>query len=284
MRKLSILIAGIYSVAGILCLNAGMAVAQAQSGNILAEHAEFNYRVKVKDSECKPLVAKNETLAELKIEKISLAPGSEAFVLTDIATLPMKLAPSETVTLGYACFRPKTGEKEYNSTLKVVFSPAQHQSDGIVRLHATSFSEPVVANIPPTSAGAIISFDPETIKNGTLLSMVGKDEEFFRSFNFKNVSSKTVTVNSIDFEKHDGKFDLSSVEPGGSLPLDVAPGESFSVRIAYHSFERLPAMNKLLIYTDDVKEPVRYDIRGLQMPLSQMDWNKKSESAQSKGN
>jgi hypothetical protein len=113
--------------------------------------------------------------------------------------------------------------------------------------------------------------------------MVGKDEEFFRSFKFKNISSKTVTVYSIDFEKHDAKFDLSSVEPSGGLPFDVDPGKSFSVRIIYHSFERLPSSNKMLIYTDDSKEPVRYDIRGLQMPLSQMDWNKHSESATSQG-
>ncbi|MFI5264523.1 MAG: hypothetical protein ACHQM6_08415 [Candidatus Kapaibacterium sp.] len=280
---MSILNAGIFFLAGILLWCPKVIHAQGQSGNILAEHAEFNFHAKIFDSECKPLFAKNETPAVLTIEKITLAAGSDFFVLTDLVNLPLRLSPSESVSLGYACFRPKVADKEYNAAVKVVFSPLAHQDDGTIILHAKSFGEPAVPNVPPTSPGAIIDFAPETIKNGTLLSMVGKDEEFFRSFKFKNVSSKTVTVNSIDFEKHDAKFDLSSVEPYGGLPFDVAPGETFGIRIAYHSFDRTPAFNTLFIYTDDSKEPVRYDIRGLQMPLSQMDWNKRTESAASQG-
>ncbi|MFI5263991.1 MAG: hypothetical protein ACHQM6_05715 [Candidatus Kapaibacterium sp.] len=283
LRKSNIPKAGVYFLAGFLLWCPTAIYAQGQSGNILDKGAEFNFRAKILDSECKPLVAKNETPAELTIEKISLAAGSEFFVLTDIVNLPLRLSPRESVSLGYVCFRPKVTDKEYNASLKVALSRSENHGESTVSLHAKSFGEPAVPNVPPTSPAAIIDFDPTTIKNGTLLSMVGKDEEFFRSFKFKNVSSKTVTVNSIDFEKHDAKFDLSSVEPDGALPIDVAPGETFSVRIAYHSFERMPAFNKMLIYTDDSKDPVRYDIRGLQMPLSQMDWNKRSESSPSQG-
>jgi len=270
-----------YILAGILswCPN----VMQGQSGNILGEHAEFHFRTKILDSECKPLIAKNETPADVTIEKISLAPGSDFFALSDLVNMPMRLSPNESVSLGYICFRPTIAEKEYKSTVKIEFAPAGHPADGTVNLYAKSFGDPVVANVPPTSPGAIISFDPATIKNGTLLSMVGKDEEFFRSFTFKNVSSKTITVSSFDFQKQDARFDVSSVEPGGGLPIDVAPGESFTVRIAYHSVERTPSFNTLLIYTEDSKEPVRYDVRGLQMPLAQMDWNKHNGTATSQG-
>ena len=117
----------------------------------------------------------------------------------------------------------------------------------------------------------------------SILDMKGYDQEFIRSFTFKNTSSATYTINSVDFEKQDNTFDVRAVEPGESLPIDVAPGKTFSVRIAFHAIDRNKlSSNRLLIATEQSKEPIAYPIQALQQPLSDMPWNKKIAAAHTK--
>ena len=285
LRSLSIHKVWVLALASFFCCikpNFIQAQGHGQAQNVLADHAELNFRVRIKDSECKPLIAINETDSALTIEKISFEAGAEFFELSDIITLPKRLSPGESVSLGYACFKPKIPNKKSVGYIDVLFLPKQHLGAGEVLLQGVSYEDIPVNTVPPTSPAAIINFNPVSTTHGTLLSMVGKDGEFISTFNLKNTSPNTITINSVDFQKHDGRFDLSSVEPGHTLPMDIAPGELFSLRIAYHSFERLPSYNKILIFTDEVKDPFIYDIRGLQLPLSEMEWNKRAESEHTK--
>ena len=252
--------------------------AQWQTENILTQNSGFKFRVRIEDSECKPLIAKNETNAPVIIERIESGSWSEFFELNDTVSLPRRLAPGESITLAYACFRPKIANKEYDGNINVIVTP-NHQGIGAVHFHGMSFSEGQIENIPPTAPGATLPFDPVTMKEGTLISMVGKDQEFMRSFTFKNTSQTSVTVTALDFQKHDQQFDITSIEPGGSLPIEIAPGEAFSLRISYRSLDRIPFYNHLAISTEQSKEPVLYEVRGFQLPLSGMEWNKKGKDA-----
>jgi len=240
--------------------------------NVLAQNPEIQLSAKLNESECKPLVADNETSAPIVISSLEKTAWSEYLRLTDPVDLPLTLAPGESVRLAYACFTPKIVNKEYDGIISIRTSSASESTK--IHLHAVSIPEPRVNIVPATAPGAVLAFDPATIKEGTLISMVGRDAEFIRSFNFKNVSQHSITVTNLDFQDHDQRFDVVSIGPGGSLPLDVAPGASFSVKISYHSFSRIPSTNHLLIFTEQSKEPVKYEIRGLQLPLSSMEWNK----------
>jgi len=113
-----------------------------------------------------------------------------------------------------------------------------------------------------------------------VLDMKGYEQEFIRTFTFKNTSSATYTINSIDFEKQDDIFELSSIVPGGTLPMDVAPGEIFSVRISYHGFERNELRSNILrFHTEGKAMPLIFPIQAIQEPLSAMLWNKKIAAA-----
>jgi hypothetical protein len=124
---------------------------------------------------------------------------------------------------------------------------------------------------------------PFGTKTNALLDMKGYDQEFIRSFTFKNTSSTNFTINSVDFEKQDNTFDVRAIEPGESLPIDVAPGKTFSVRIAFHAIDRNKlSSNRLLIATEQSKDPIVYPIQALQQPLSDMPWNKHAATASAK--
>jgi hypothetical protein len=265
-----------YGIACIIVLiSATFSLARGQGAvYVLADKSDFVLTARFNESECKPLIAQNETNASLTIERIQL--GTRSFCeITDLIPLPHKLSPGESVQIGYACFRPQSSGQEYDDTINIVCSPKK-AGIGAVHVHAISRAEPKIENIAPTTQGAILAFDPISIKEGTLISMVGKDAEFMRSFTFKNTSANPITVTGLDFEKHDQRFEISKIEPEGSIPLEVAPGASFSLRIMYHSFERTPFNNTLLISTESSKEPVKYEIRGFQLPLSAMEWNKRN--------
>ncbi len=255
--------------------------AQWQAQNILTQNSGYNFRVRTEDSECKPLIAKNETNAQITIEKLESGHLAECFQLNDTIHLPHRLAPGESVIIGFVCFRPKIANKEYEANINVIVTPGQ-PTIRTVHFHGASFAEAHVENIPPTAPGAMLAFDPVTMKEGALISMVGKDQQFMRSYSFKNTSQAAVTVTEVDFQNHDQRFDITSIEPGGSLPIEIAPGESFSLRISYSSFDRVPFYNRLLISTEQSKKPLQYEVRGFQLPLSEMEWNKKEKETHPK--
>jgi hypothetical protein len=127
--------------------------------------------------------------------------------------------------------------------------------------------EKIVANSP-------VPFGPVS---NILLDMKGYDPQFTRSFTFKNTSSTTYTINSIGFDEKNTKFDFVSIAPDVSFPVNVAPGETFTVRISFISSDRNKACTDRLIFTtEENKEPIVYPIRAIQQPLSDMPWNKKA--------
>lgn len=133
-----------------------------------------------------------------------------------------------------------------------------------------------------TSDSKIINETHSTIPFGTgsemLLDMKGYDQEFTRSFTFTNNSSVKFTINNVDFEKKDNKFDFVSIGPDSDLPLDVNPGQTFTIKVTYHSFDRnITCSDKLLVLTEQNKEPFVYPIQALQQPMSDMTWNHKTK-------
>jgi hypothetical protein len=116
------------------------------------------------------------------------------------------------------------------------------------------------------------AYNPRTL---AVLDMKGYDQEFIRNFTFKNTSAVTYTINSVDFMKQDNQFEFYSIEPMGTLPMDVAPGETFSIHVAFHAFDRNKlCSNQLLFHTEQGKNPIVYPIQAMQQPLSAMPWNK----------
>jgi hypothetical protein len=110
-----------------------------------------------------------------------------------------------------------------------------------------------------------------------ILDMTGNDQEYVRKFNFRNTSSASYTINSIDFEKHDNMFEFMSVEPYESLPIVVLPGQTFTVRIAFHAVQlNLLCSNKLIFKTAQSKEPVSYPIQAKQQSWMSMPWNEET--------
>ncbi len=147
-------------------------------------------------------------------------------------------------------------------------------------IRANSAVTATVTKVMPSESA--IPFAP-TSASSALLDMKGYDADFTRSFTFKNSSSTTYTINSIDFEKQDNLFDFRSIEPGESMPMDVAPGKTFTIRVAFHSMDRNRlATNRLTIVTEQTKEPIMFPIQAIQQPLSDMPWNKKIAAAQAK--
>lgn len=248
--------------------------AQAQI-TVLSGKKEILFRSKIKDSECQPLIAENTTNASITIEGIETGAWSEFFELNDQPILPLTLAPGESANLGYVCFRPAVADKEYRATLRVITSPKQPAGNEI-SFQGVSLGEAKVNTVPATALGAVLALDPKS-KEGTLISMIGHDLNFMRSYTFKNTSSASYTVTDIDFQNIDHQFEVTAIEPDGAFPFEVSPGESFSVRFAYHATERVPHTNTLLISTGESKEPVKYEVRGLALPLSEMEWNKKAQ-------
>ncbi len=138
-----------------------------------------------------------------------------------------------------------------------------------LRSHSTSDSK--IVNVTNTA----IPFGTES---EILLDMKGYDQEFTRSFTFTNNSSVNFTINNVDFEKKDNKFDFVSIGPDADLPLDVTPGQTFTIKVTYHSFERnITCSDNLLFLTEQNKEPIVYPIQALQQPMSDMTWNQKTK-------
>lgn len=131
------------------------------------------------------------------------------------------------------------------------------------------------------SPGNVIPFDLEPQANSTtVLDMKGYDQEFVRSFTFKNTSAVSYSINSVDFQKNDNSFDIFSIEPEKSLPMEVAPGQTFTVHVAFHSFRRNELRtNELRFSTDQHKEAVRFFIQAIQQPLSAMPWNNRTNAS-----
>ena len=142
----------------------------------------------------------------------------------------------------------------------------------IQSLHSYSTGESKAVN---SIANPPIPFEAEP---KVLLDMKGYDEEFTRIFTFTNTSSATFTINTVDFEKKDNKFDFVSIGPDADLPLDVAPGQTFTIKVAFHSSERNKIYSDhLLFITEQNKEPIAYPIQALQQPISDMPWNQRAQ-------
>jgi len=119
--------------------------------------------------------------------------------------------------------------------------------------------------------------------NSALLDMRGNDQEFARRFTFKNTSTGTYTINSIDFANHDNYFEFLSIESGESLPMEVPPGHTFAVRIEFHGKERnILCSNTLNFWTEESSSPLSFEIQAMQLPLSALPWNSKKAVAQAK--
>ncbi|MFI5263990.1 MAG: hypothetical protein ACHQM6_05710 [Candidatus Kapaibacterium sp.] len=139
----------------------------------------------------------------------------------------------------------------------------------------------VVKVIPAESAIPFgVSIGPGNV---ALLDMKGNDQEFARKFTFKNTSSGTYTINSIDFAKQDNCFELLSTESGESFPMEIPPGNSFTIRIAFHGKGRnVLCSNTLNFMTEESTQPLTFAIQAMQLPLSSMPWNNKAAVAQAK--
>ena len=119
--------------------------------------------------------------------------------------------------------------------------------------------------------------------NSALLDMKGNDQEFTRKFTFKNISSGTYTINSVDFEKHDNSFEFLSTESGEAFPMEIGAGETFTIRIAFIAKERdMLCTNTLEFRTEENKLPIVFPIQAMQVPLSALPWNNRAPVAQAK--
>lgn len=130
------------------------------------------------------------------------------------------------------------------------------------------------------TAGNAIPFGISPNRNSmAVLDMKGYDQEFVRSFTFKNTSAVSYSINSVDFERKDNNFDIFSLD-GKTLPMEVAPGETFTVHVAFHAFGRNELRtNELHFSTDQNKEPVSFFIQAMQQPLSAMPWNNRVQAS-----
>jgi hypothetical protein len=112
-----------------------------------------------------------------------------------------------------------------------------------------------------------------------ILDMKGYDQQFTRSFTFTNSSSTTYTINNVDFENKNSKFDFVAIGTDDSFPLDVAPGQTFTVKVAFRTGDRNKLYSdRILFQTEQTKTPIAYQIQALQQPMSDMPWNKKTAS------
>jgi hypothetical protein len=246
--------------------------------NAVSNGTEYVFRSKIGDSECQPLVAKNETSSTMTIKGVEPVDAAAPYVFSDYVKFPLRIAPGKSVTLCYICFRPKEVNNSFTAAVNVDYSTADGASTAKLSVRGSSYGDPIVQNIPATPTGAVLGFDPVKIKEGTLISIIGKDHQIMRSFTFKNTSDAVVSVTDLNFQQADQHFQITGIEPDASLPFDVAPGGTFSVRISYTSLERVPYTNHLMISTSGSKDPVSYEVRGYQIPLSSMNWNKSKDS------
>jgi hypothetical protein len=108
--------------------------------------------------------------------------------------------------------------------------------------------------------------------------MKGYDPTFVRTFTFQNTSKETHTITNIDFAKKEDIFSFVSFAGDDvSLPLEVKPGETFTVKVAFRAFERnLTYSDKMQISTEESRQGFEFPIQALQQPLSSMVWNQHS--------
>jgi hypothetical protein len=112
-----------------------------------------------------------------------------------------------------------------------------------------------------------------------LLDMKGYDQSFVRTFTFQNTTKGDYTITGVDFTAHNSKFSFVSIEGAeASLPLDVKPGEIFTVKIAFLAADRnITYSDKMLIMTEQSNEPVAFPIQAMRQPLSSMTWNQRAQ-------
>ena len=264
-QKYTLVAALFYVMSALFC--ADPALSQV---NILSEKSEIAFSVQAGNIECKALIAINQTKEPITIKKIERKGLPKAIELTDSIHLPRIISPGESITVAYLCYRPKSKDDSYSGDLEIITLP---RSDRKIPVHASVFIEDRTPLVYPTAPGAVLDFDPAEKNGGTLISMVGTDFQFIREYSFKNTSSTSYTITWVDFAKEDPNFDVTATGPGEYLPMEVAPGETFFVRLSYNCTEREPNENTLRIFTLQKNEPMNYDVRGLALPLSQMDWN-----------
>jgi len=238
--------------------------------NVFSSKSEISFSVPAGDVECKALIGVNDTKAPITIKKIERKGLPRSIELTETIPLPHILNPGESITISYFCYRPTSKDDGCSGSIEIVTLPKLERK---IPVQASVFEEDRTPLIYPTAPGAVLDFDPVAKNEGTLISMVGTDFQFIREYSFKNTSSTLYTVTWVDFAKEDPNFEVTAIGPEEYLPMEIAPGESFFVRLAYNCTEREPYENKLRIFTLQKKEPASYDVRGLALPLSQMDWN-----------
>jgi hypothetical protein len=120
---------------------------------------------------------------------------------------------------------------------------------------------------------------PFGTEQNLILDMQGYDQTFVRTFTFKNTSSKTHTIGNVDFAKKDNMFSFVAIEGSeSSLPLEVKPGETFTVKVAFHgsNSRNTTYSDKMEIMTEEANTPMVFPIQAIQKPLSDMPWNKQA--------
>jgi len=147
------------------------------------------------------------------------------------------------------------------------------------------------ANEVPGSAGTIESLSgksniaPVKVQRSTpipfgtpenlLLDMKGYDQNFVRTFTFQNTTKETRTVTGVDFAARNTKFSFVSITGADeSLPLEVKPGQTFTVKVAFIAPERnITYSDKMLVTVEESKVPVTFPIQATRSSLSSMNWN-----------
>ena len=111
-----------------------------------------------------------------------------------------------------------------------------------------------------------------------LLDMKGYDQNFVRTFTFQNTTKEAYTVTGVDFATRNTKFSFVSITgTDETLPLEVKPGETFTVKVAFIAPERnITYSDKMLIKVEESQEPVMFPIQATRAPLSDMSWNQRA--------
>ncbi|MEI8134947.1 MAG: hypothetical protein WCH46_07700 [bacterium] len=163
--------------------------------------------------------------------------------------------------------------------------PSQSSGKALSLVITNELTRPNQSVEAPHSTGGIVKSPVRIVAHtpipfGTvskvLLDMKGYDQEFVRSFIFKNNTQTKFTIQNIEFDKGSQYFDFVGLLEGGVFPYELIPGETITVKVAFHSVERNKLYSGNLIFvTDQEKEPLVYEVQALQQPLSDMPWNKK---------
>ncbi|MEI8134946.1 MAG: hypothetical protein WCH46_07695 [bacterium] len=250
------------------------ALSAQQGVEALSGKKEYSFVTISGSSECQPIILKNISDHKITITSLNAANWNDQFELTDAINFPYRLAPHESIRLGYVCFRPSARDKESEVSLNVGINNDKSK-DVRLRFRGSSHSESSLPSIAATLRGAVFDLNPNDTTPAKLISIVGSDNQFNRVFSFKNTTKSTITISKASFETDDQRFEVAGLSDDLSFPFELAPEEVFTLRISYTTFERKPLTNTLLIWTNVRSKPVQYNVRGLQLPTSALEWNKK---------